>query len=134
MSEHYGKGNMTKIYTISIPIARKLGLDEKIGYIDITIGSGDKVFAPTWKMVNGIKNGTMSEDEYTAKYRFMMGQSRGIHWPRWNDLLCANTVYLACYCPPGEFCHRYILANILVEEYGDDIEYMGEYMMGEGIY
>jgi uncharacterized protein YeaO (DUF488 family) len=120
---------MTKIYTISIPNARRLGIDKIPGYIDITIGTGDRAFAPTWKMVKGIKSGTMSEDEYTDEYKSMMAQSILNYLYKWNDLIAHDIVYLACYCPPGAFCHRYILSNILAES-SEDIEYIGEDVEG----
>lgn len=114
-----------KIYTISIPYARKCGIDKLPGYIDITIGSGSKVFAPTWNMVHSVKNGDMSEDGYTKLYTGLMYESMKNSPDIWYQLTHIDTVYLACYCKPNSFCHRYILADILVEKY--QAEYLGEY-------
>jgi hypothetical protein len=36
----------------------------------------------------------------------------------WVDLLSRKEVTLGCYCKPGEFCHRYLLAQVLVDKFG----------------
>lgn len=115
-----------KIYTISIPNARIMGIDKSPGYLDITIGSGDKVFAPTWNMVHGIKDHTITEELYTHMYKHMMYESIKLYPNRWVEISNMDVVYLACYCRPGSFCHRYLLASILVENY--HAEYLGEYV------
>ena len=48
---------MLRIYTIQISVARTLNLFEDPRFLDTTVKSGDKTFAPTWKMVMSYKEG-----------------------------------------------------------------------------
>jgi uncharacterized protein YeaO (DUF488 family) len=93
------------------------------GRLDITVKSGSKLFAPTWGMVWGIKNKTMTEEEYTKRYINLMRNSYTDHYDEWQELLNKEKVVLCCYCKKGDFCHRYILADILVKL---GAEYCGE--------
>lgn len=81
--------------------------------LNITVKSGDKVFAPTWDMVMGHKNGTLTDEQYTDMYRELMLKSWKKNRWRWAELLQQERVVLVCYCRPGEFCHRVLLAGIL---------------------
>jgi len=109
-----------KVYTVNINLANQLGLL----YADVTVKSGDPVFAPTWDMVMGHKEGRVSDDEYIRRYVDMMRRSYRENGARWEALLGQQEVYLACYCRPGaRFCHRYILAEIL--------ERLGAQIVGE---
>ncbi len=92
----------------------RVGVDDKDA-LDITVKSGDKVFAPTWDMVMGYKNGKIDEDEYRESYVSMMRDSYIENTYRWLELLDRNRVVLQCYCSIGSFCHRYILAELLEE-------------------
>ncbi len=91
--------------------------------IDITAKSGDKDFAPTWGMVMGLKKGEISREEYIKNYLEMMKKFRRENPRKWVDLFSMNKVVLVCYCSPGDFCHRILLSQILVEE---GAEYKGE--------
>ena len=44
---------MLRIHTIQIVVARQLKLTQDPRYLDVTVKSGDRTFAPTWKMVRG---------------------------------------------------------------------------------
>ena len=81
------------------------------GYLvlDVTVKSGDKVFAPTWKMVKGYLNSSMTEEEYTNLYHGMMRDSFVKNSARWKQICQYEKVALACYCKPGDFCHRHLL-------------------------
>jgi uncharacterized protein YeaO (DUF488 family) len=83
--------------------------------LDITIKSGDQVFAPAWDMVARVKAGTMTEEEYTERYIAMMRRSYRLNRKRWNEILSLDSVTLVCYCPADSFCHRKILAELLVK-------------------
>lgn len=81
--------------------------------LDITVKSGDKVFAPTWDMVMGHKNGTLTDEQYTEMYRELMLKSwKNNRW-RWNELLQQDRVVLTCFCKHNTFCHRVLLAKML---------------------
>jgi uncharacterized protein YeaO (DUF488 family) len=81
--------------------------------LDITVKSGNRVFAPTWDMVMGHKEGRISNEEYTDKYIGMMRLSWQRHQADWLRLLKQEVVTLCCYCPAGNFCHRHILKQLL---------------------
>jgi len=111
------------LYTIQIPIAKSLGLDRDSRYLDITVKSGDKAFAPTWKMVMGSKQDRITDEEYASQYTELMRQSYKTNTQRWNEVLNLDEVILACYCKADSFCHRYLLKDILVK---CGAEYVGE--------
>ncbi|MFW5962556.1 MAG: DUF488 family protein [bacterium] len=86
--------------------------------LDITVKSGSKlgkVFAPSWDMVMGYKKGKISKDEYTKKYYERMRRSYVKETEKWNELLAKKEIVLCCYCKKGDFCHRLLLADILVK-------------------
>lgn len=91
-----------------------------IGYhgidaLDITVKSGDPCFAPTWAMVMGWKKGEITDAQYTEMYYARMRESYRTNRSRWEEVLSHSSVTLLCYCPKGTFCHRYLLADILVK-------------------
>jgi len=91
--------------------------------LDITVKSGNKAFAPTWEMVMKTKKGKMSIEEYTHRYTELMRKSYRENRSEWDKLLACEKVVLVCFCPPGAFCHRVLLAQML-EKLG--AKYMGE--------
>jgi uncharacterized protein YeaO (DUF488 family) len=109
---------MLKVYTSNM---RYQGKDK----LDITVKSGDKAFAPTWDMVMGLKNDKITEQEYTDQYTYMMALSFKRNKAKWDKLLSLDSITLCCYCKPGTFCHRVLLAKIL-ETLG--AKYIGERM------
>ncbi len=74
-------------------------------------------------MVTQVKNGLMSEKEYTDKYFALMRQSYRDHRDIWEEVLNREEVVFVCFCKSGKFCHRYLLANIFVRL---GAKYMGE--------
>lgn len=121
---------MLHIYTIQVSAARQLGLAQDHRYLDTTVKSGDKVFAPTWEMVMGVKQGRMSENDYTREYYEMMRESYRQNRQRWDEVLGMEEVILACYCRPDTFCHRYLLRDMLVK---CGAEYVGEVRRKEDV-
>ena len=91
--------------------------------LDITVKSGNKLFAPTWDIVGKVKKGLMTEEEYTKEYYKLMRNSYKNNRSKWDELLNQNEVVLVCFCRKGSFCHRYILADMLVKL---GAEYKGE--------
>ena len=55
---------MTKIYTVQISVAHRLSITKDPRYLDTTVKSGDKTFAPTWEMVMGHKKEQISAAVY----------------------------------------------------------------------
>jgi hypothetical protein len=104
-------------------------------YLDITVKSGTglgKLLAPTWDMVLGIKQGRLSEVNYTGQYldllrhRYRQDRSGFIHILTPEDTVA---IKLACYCKPHMFCHRYLAVEVLekiAQAHGIPFEYGGE--------
>ena len=114
-----GSGHMLSIYTSQI--VRYNGPDA----LDITVKSGSP-FGPTWYMVYGIKYGKITEDEYASMYHEIL-QTRYERNPEvFEELLSRKQVTLLCYCPPGRFCHRVLLAEWLRDNMEGHIVYEGE--------
>jgi uncharacterized protein YeaO (DUF488 family) len=98
--------------------------------LDITVKGNDplgKYFAPTWEMVWGYKLGKITEEEYTKKYKTLMFLSYKEHKDKWEELLSKEEVTLVCFCAPGKFCHRTVLAEALS---AFNVEYIGERKYG----
>jgi len=104
------------------------------GRLDITVKGQDPVgrlYAPTWAMVNGVKAGTMSTEEYTAQYYRLLCERweqdidgfRNLTAPLVHASTHSNYV-LVCFCPAGQFCHRYLLIRWLQHNYA--VSYGGE--------
>ena len=81
--------------------------------LDITVGSGNKIFAPSWQMVKGLKAKTLSWEEYTKMFYQKMRKSYIKNQLDWNMLLGRDTAILGCYCHKNSNCHRFLLAEIL---------------------
>lgn len=108
---------MLKVFTSNY----RYGGDDRF---DISVkGKLHPEFAPTWSMVKGIKEGTMTEDEYTKLYHDLMINSWKNKRDAWDRLLSMDMVTLVCFCPNGSFCHRYLLAGYLVK---CGAKYMGD--------
>jgi len=103
---------MISFVTAHISYSAKL---QRAGYtvVDITVKSGNPIFAPTWQMVMGIKKGTMTEDEYTEKYLAIM-DSHEEEYLDWLEESAGQQIALVCYCPEGAFCHRLLLKEHLL--------------------
>lgn len=100
-----------KVYTIQISKwrkAEKLGIPMK----DITVKSGDKLFAPTWDFLMKHKQDKNDQD-YIDKFIPLMRESYKNDKQQWLDLCNKEEVALACYCKAGDFCHRHLLVDIL---------------------
>ena len=93
---------------------------------DVTVKGQDpmgKFFAPTWNMVMGVKNGTMTEDEYVNQYLDILQNRVPVH--AWDWFLGVETRTLVCFCPKEAFCHRNIIVNYCLRILGDRIQYGG---------
>jgi uncharacterized protein YeaO (DUF488 family) len=91
--------------------------------LDITVKTGWNILAPTWDMVMNYKNGNISQEEYTKQYYNKMRTSYVNRKDDWNWILKQEEVVLVCFCKAGDFCHRLLLADILVKL---GAEYLGE--------
>jgi len=97
---------------------------------DITVKGNcevGKLYAPTWNMVSGIKNGTLTHEEYTAQYYNLLIQrwaTSGEEMISIVDKVRNQDVTLVCFCPTNTFCHRYLLVKFLQHNWG--VKYGGE--------
>lgn len=113
------------IYTIQLSKAKQLGIEN---ILDITVKSGNKLFAPAWGMVNDVKSGIITPEQYTKMYYTMMRLSYKNNITEWDTILNKGNnipIILGCYCKPYTFCHRYLLKDILIKCY-EKSYYMGE--------
>lgn len=101
-----------QIYTVQISLWRHLkSLD--ISLLDITVKTGCRAFSPRYEHLMQYKSGAMSEEEYTRIYLARMKKSVNLFKDEWNKLLDYKKVALACYCKPGDFCHRHLFKNLM---------------------
>jgi ribA/ribD-fused uncharacterized protein len=83
--------------------------------LDITMKGQDpigKVFAPPKSLVYDYKGGRIDCDKYSSVYNNLMLESYNNNKSTWNFILSRRSVTLVCFCKPGEFCHRVLLAQI----------------------
>lgn len=82
--------------------------------VDITYKSTDpfgQAFKPTKELVFDYKNGIINSAQYLDIYRKLMLNSYKENLNDWESILRRRNVTFVCYCPPGEFCHRLLLAS-----------------------
>lgn len=114
---------MTELYTYQIPKWRGL---VKFGMplIDTTVKSGDPRLCPTWTLVMGIKQKRITEAQYTQAYLQLLDYWWFADPLFFEDLLTPPRIAVGCYCPPHQFCHRYLLAEFLARH--THAQYCGE--------
>lgn len=120
--------NPHKLHTIYTAHYRYGGPDRT----DITVKGQDpmgRYFAPTWEMVQGVKNGTMTEQQYIDLYmptelnaNTVLGK---VPVNAWNWLLSEPTRTFVCFCNKDQFCHRNILLNYILGVMNGRIVYGG---------
>ncbi len=89
--------------------------------VDVTVKSARglaRSFTPTWKMVIGYKNGTLTEADYTEQYMKILDGVSVEAW-RWLYAQAAEggEVVLLCYCRDEWFCHTQLLIDYGCEKY-----------------
>ena len=70
-----------------------------------------KPLMPTWDIVNGIKEGRITQDTYTTYYRNLINDRQLTP-----EKVCRDTgegSILLCWEKPAAFCHRHIVADWL---------------------
>lgn len=122
---------LRRIYTSTIRNRSTIETDLGIRCINTTVKSGGPEFAPTWAMVLGSKDGTLSAEDYAQQYEALMRDSQERYYQYWEDLILSDEPFsIYCYCSAGNFCHRLLLVDILIEYakrvYNIDWVYGGE--------
>ena len=105
-----------------------------VGNLPVAVHDVATELAPTWDMVNIIKKGNVeplrklygaeyvfccsAEELYTRAYRDIILSKLDYRdiLARYGDNIC-----LVCFCKPGDFCHRHIVAEWLMESTGQVI-------------
>lgn len=110
---------MANLFTCQMHVGKKLvkeGIVEAHELIDTSVKSANNLFAPTWNMVNSWKEGKLSSEDYRKQYLTMMRKSYRENKQEWHNIFDGKkNIVLMCYCNPDEFCHRRLLAEILVK-------------------
>lgn len=103
--------------------------------LDITVKGNcpaGKLYAPTWMMVTGYKNGSMTQQIYEKLYYDLLIE----RWKTSSDFRESNDrliqlfgnpgrdMTFVCFCPPDKFCHRHLLVRWLQHNWS--ITYGGE--------
>jgi uncharacterized protein YeaO (DUF488 family) len=103
----------------------------RIGYsgfdrLDVTrksAGPEGLPFAPSWQILapvlamrrrRGQRAARSAWPRYVVDYTAEMRRSYREHRAVWDKLLARDEVTLVCYCPDPMFCHRTLLASILM--------------------
>lgn len=114
---------MVKVWTAQY---RYPGIDR----VDITMKCPPKTigvaFQPGWDIVTGIKSGYITAEQYTKIYKERMDVSFRTNRSYWDALVSKPEIVLVCFCPNGDFCHRYLLTAILQSNYPDIVKLCGE--------
>ncbi|MFA5053196.1 MAG: DUF488 family protein [Parcubacteria group bacterium] len=83
--------------------------------LDVSLKTGDRVFAPSRDMAREAKAGLLDWDGYVKAYLQHMRLSYKSNRPIWDLVLASPRVVLCCYCADPLRCHRSILAGIFVK-------------------
>lgn len=116
-----------KLYTVQISQFRKVPPDTE--FISIALKGGLKEFSPTWDLLSRSKSGLASPEQYTSEFYPLMRKSYQENRDSWVDLINKDKVAIGCFCRNGNFCHRYLLVDIIkkvCEKHGIEFEYCGE--------
>lgn len=89
---------------LSITSSKKITLD---GCID--------ALAPSWRLVFGYKNGTISQAEYVEQYNAQLAKL--------DPAIVPDNSVLFCFEKPGDFCHRHLVAAWLRQHGIPCVEY-----------
>lgn len=108
--------------------AKELG----VTFYDVTVKSGDKMFAPSWAILTKYKGNTDVEERelvYIEEYTQHMRESYRDNKVAWLKFLAQEDVAIACYCGSDKFCHRKLLVDIfdkVCKLHGIEFSYEGE--------
>jgi len=91
--------------------------------LDVTVKSSSSwasAFAPTWEMVSGHKDGSLSDREYERLYTSILDQVGEEPFRKLYEhgVDKGSRLTLLCYCPGGKFCHTHLLIDYAVKRYG----------------
>lgn len=75
--------------------------------------------APSYSLIQAIKTGAITEEEYTEAYKRMLSKlDKQEILSKLSEFGDPNKLVLCCYEKPEDFCHRHIVADWLgISEY-----------------
>ena len=75
--------------------------------------------APSYDLIRGIKEGRLTQEEYTTAYKEHLSKLRKEDiLARLSEIGDLSKLVLCCYEKPHDFCHRHIVADWLgISEY-----------------
>ncbi len=103
------------VFTVSLSQWRE-ATQRGILVINTTVKNGHPLFAPTWDMVMGHREGRLTDHEYQTAYVELLSERLRTHTVAWQEFMTMyadSRIALGCFCPTGKFCHRHILAPLL---------------------
>lgn len=117
------------IYTISISQWRK-AKERDIELYDITVRSGDAIFAPEPSVLWAYKAGEVEEDEYTRLYYNKLRDASTVSPEAFRSFLeRPGPIAVGCYCRAGAYCHRHLFIKFMghvAKGNGYEFNYLGE--------
>lgn len=88
-------------------------------FIVVTRSAGH-VLSPSWKLLNDYKAGLADWAQYTERFKREMNCDPCIaEMKRIWDLSQSKDVFLVCYEPHGQNCHRHLLMNMMHTQFGE---------------
>lgn len=118
-----------KLYTVAMSQWRKAKAQD-IALYDITVKSGNKLYAPADAVLWAYKRGEVSDEEYTRLYREKLAQGFVERPDDFEAFLHqSGPLAVACYCRAGTFCHRHLFITFMqtvAEDNEIPFEYLGE--------
>lgn len=99
-----------------------------IPFLDVTVKSGNRQFAPTWDFLMKFKK-DQNEEAHIESFIPLMRENFKENKHYWIDILKQDELVIACYCRKDKFCHRLLLVDIfekICNHYNIDFEYKGE--------
>ena len=80
----------------------------------VSVGMGEKILSPPLSLLNGIKEGRITWEEYSKAYlEHLNGMNQVQEMVKLAET--AGIVVLVCYEKDYEHCHRYLLAKRIQE-------------------
>jgi uncharacterized protein YeaO (DUF488 family) len=101
---------------------RRAQISGRVPGVDVTVKLARpeaKAFAPTWGMVMDYKNGATTMAQYTVAYQLIVDQVTREQAEWLHSKSINSTVTLLCYCRDGDFCHTYLLMDMLPKRFPD---------------
>lgn len=102
----------SSFYTMNLIPSDYQAVSISIGSPSFYKGKVLECFMPTWGLVNGLRNKTITEEEYRVEYLNLLGCRMEKIRIVIEEIKNEKNVFL-CHDPKGAFCHRHIVSELL---------------------